>query len=389
MQDFHAGRGPISLSLTFAMTIVAFGLPFSGRLIDRVGARKVILVSTFLAGLILLSAYFCSRTIWHLYLFYAALGVAACGLGPVPYCNVISHWFDRHRGLALGFMMSGLGMGVTVMPAAAQYLITKFGWRLTFGIFGSEILVISFPILAAILRDKPAVMGLWPDGKASAFNEFPEVDTEAGLSWSEACRTPTFWVLFCACILVSASVQACVTHFAAVLADRGISVRAAALATSVLGAGLLVGRTGLGYLLDRFFAPRVAAIIFGCSAAGIGLLRTPGAQAVGFVAAFAIGLGLGAEVDIMAYLTSRYFGLRSFATIYGVIFAGFGLAGGLGTYLMGVAFDATGSYVLTLALLCVATSVGAALMMTLRPYRYQVKASAETRTQIEMLPSES
>jgi predicted MFS family arabinose efflux permease len=168
-------------------------------------------------------------------------------------------------------------------------------------------------------------------------------------------------------------VQACLTHIAAILADRGTSAQAAALATSLFGGGLLFGRTGSGYLLDRFFAPRVAALIFGGAAVGIGLLRIATSQELTLAAAFFIGLGLGAEVDIMAYLTSRYFGLRSFGTIYGVIFAGFGLAGGLGAYLMGAAFDATGSYALPLALFCFATLIGAALMLRFGPYRYQVR----------------
>jgi MFS family permease len=381
IQEFHSGRGAVSLAFTLHNTILALCLPFAGRLIDRFGARKVILPSLFMVGLILLSAYFCSGRIWELYLLYLGLGVAGCGAAPVSYCAVISHWFDRHRGLALGFMMAGLGAGAVAMPSAAQYLIPRFGWRVTFGIVGAAILVFTVPVVIMFLKERPEPMGLLPDGSPYADGASPRPDSDLGLSWSEAWRTPTFWLLFCAFILVSASVQGCFTHIAAILADRGTPAQAAALATSLFGAGLLVGRAGSGYLLDRFFAPRVAAFIFGCAAAGIGLLRIAGSPELAYAAAFLIGIGLGAEVDIMAYLTSRYFGLRSFGTIYGFTFAGFGMAGGLGAYLMGAAFDATGSYALALALFSTVTLIGAGLLIRLGPYRYRIRPPGESGAQ--------
>jgi cyanate permease len=140
-------------------------------------------------------------------------------------------------------------------------------------------------------------------------------------------------------------------------------------------------------LSDRFFAPRVAALIFASAAAGMGLLGIANSRAVALIAAFFIGIGLGAEVDIMAYLTSRYFGLRSFGAIYGFLFAGFLLAGGLGTYLMGAAFDATGSYALPLTVFCAMTLIGAALMMRLGPYRYQKRLNDEESSSYSLLPN--
>jgi predicted MFS family arabinose efflux permease len=371
IQEFHASRGAVSLAFTLHATMVALSLPFAGRLIDRFGPRKIILTSACTAGLVLLAVNFCSRNIWQLYLFYAAVGIASCGVAPVSYCDVISHWFDRHRGRALGFMMAGLGTGALIMPSAAHYLITMIGWRMTFGFSGAVILLINVPLIALFLKEKPEQMGLQPDGGRSAFTQSNRPDTNLGMSLREAWHTPTLWLLLCAFILVACSVSACLAHIAAVLVDHGLSMRTAAFATSVFGGGLLVGRVGSGYLLDRFFAPRVAAVIFGCAATGMGLLAIAGSEVLAIAAAFLIGLGLGAEVDVMAYLTSRYFGLRSFGAIYGFIFACFGLSAGLGAYLMGVGFDATGSYALPLTLFSIATLIGAALMMRLGLYRYQ------------------
>jgi hypothetical protein len=118
--------------------------------------------------------------------------------------------------------------------------------------------------------------------------------------------------MVCAFFLVSASVQGCVVHMVAMLTDRGITVQTAALGSSLLGAAVLIGRVGTGFLLDRLFAPYLAAVLFGGYAVGIGLLWISRAQAMALVGAFLVGLGLGAELDIIAYLVSRYFGLRAF-----------------------------------------------------------------------------
>jgi MFS family permease len=370
-QEFHATRGAVSLALTLNSTIAAFCLPVAGRFVDRFGPRRVILPCTFVAGLFLLSASFCSGKIWQLYLFYSAMGLATCGIASVSYGAVVSHWFDRLRGLALGLMMLGSGLGAFVMPLAAQYLIARSGWRFAFALIGGMILLITLPVVAAFLKERPEPMGLLPDGGRAGFTKARRFDHHSGLNWSEAWRIPSFWVLFTAFVLVSASVHGCFAHIAAILGDRGTRKETAAFATSLFGIGLLVGRSGLGYLLDRFFAPRVAALIFGCAAIGIGLLGISRSQEVAFAAALLIGLGLGAEVDLMAYLTSRYFGLRSFGAIYGFLFAGFALAQGLGAYLMGVAFDAARSYTTALIISSIFTLVSAALMLRVGPYRYQ------------------
>jgi cyanate permease len=286
-------------------------------------------------------------------------------------------------------MLMGYGIGAFVMPSVAHHLITRFGWRLAFGIVGGVILLITAPLLTMFLKERPEPMGLLPDGNRYAFAESPRNHSDPGLSWRETWRTPTFWLLFCAFVLVSVSVHGCLAHIASILADRGAGGQAAAFATSLFGVGLLVGRTGSGYLLDRFFAPRVAVLIFGCAAGGIALLRMTSSQDLAFSAALLIGIGSGAEVDIMAYLTSRYFGLRSFGAIYGFAFGGFALAQGAGAYLMGAAFDVARSYDFALTIFCILTLVGAVLMLRLGPYRYQKRARAERAPEIQELQVES
>jgi len=371
-QEFHEGRGAVSFAFTLFNVIQAISVPFAGWLMDRFGVRRVILPAMILESLLLMLSRLCSGNIWQLYTFYGTLGFLTAGAGPVAYSKVISQWFDRHRGLALGIMMLGLGFGALVMPSLAQYLIAQLGWHLAYVVVGAGILLVSLPLVAVYLKERPEQLGLLPDGEISARStpRAEQKQSDRGMSWAEARRTRTFWFLLSSFVLVAASVQACSTHLAAILADRGSHAELAALATSLLGAGVLIGRTGSGYLLDRFFAPRIAALIFAGAAGGIALLRIANSQALGFAAAFLIGIALGAEGDVMPYLTSRYFGLRSFGEICGFNFAGFALAGGLGAYLMGAAFDAKGSYAMPLAFFSIAALSGAVLVMVLGSYPY-------------------
>jgi predicted MFS family arabinose efflux permease len=155
------------------------------------------------------------------------------------------------------------------------------------------------------------------------------------------------------------------------LSDQGVSSNRVALATSFLGSALLIGRVCSGYLLDRFFAPRVAMCLFGAAACGIALLRTGAESGLLFPAVLLIGLGIGAEVDIIAYLVGRYFGLRAFGEIYGYAFASYVLAGALGPWLMGVGFDRFASYSSILVGFFLATLLAVVLMGRLGPYRFR------------------
>lgn len=374
-QEFHSGRAAISFAFTLHNLFSAVCAPVAGWLIDHYGARRLILPTTVVFGFILAVSKFLTANLWQFYAFYLVLGVISSGMSPVPYGNVVSHWFDRRRGLALGLMMLGLGLGAMVMPLLAQRLITLFGWRIAYATVGCAVLLVSAPVVATFLKQRPETMGLLPDGVKLAPNAIAREGGDVGATWHEASRSSTFWLMVSAFFLVGASVHACVLHTAAILSDRGSTAQVAALATSVVGAALLIGRVVSGYLLDRFFGPRIAAIFFGGVAIGIALLWIGNSRELGFGGAFLVGLGMGAEVDIIAYLTSRYFGLRAFGEIYGYAFGAFALAGGVGTFLMGAGFDLTRSYRAPLAVFFTATLVAILLMTRLGPYRYSARGA--------------
>ena len=374
MQEFHVGRAAVSLAYTLKLLTSALCAAPIGWLTDRWGPRRVILISTAIVGSILLANRVFSGGIAQLYCFYVLLGVSVGGVGPIPYGFLVSHWFDRFRGLALGLTMLGIGVGAAVMPSIAQTLIARFGWKTAYSVLGASVLLICWPVLAFFLKDKPGDFGLLPDGAPAETDGMGAV--MQGLTAREAWRTADFWLIACAFTLVSASVQGCLIHIAPMLSDRNLSARAAAVGSSVIGSAVLVGRVGTGYLLDRTFAARLASLLFAVSALGIALLL-PGNRPVAFAGAFLVGTGLGAEVDLIPYVTGRYFGLLDFGKVYSSVFAAFALAGALGPLIMGAGFDRTGSYRDPLIAFFVATLIAAILMTRLGPYRFRARPHDE------------
>jgi MFS family permease len=380
-QEFHAGRAAVSLAFSLQNLTAAACAPLIGRLIDRLGARRVILPGTAIFGLILLSNKTLGAGIGYLYVFFIALGIIQGCTSPLSYSTVVSHWFNRHRGLALGFMMAGISLGAIGVPLAAQRLIAMFGWRMAYVASGCAALLISLPVAAGFLKGDPKEKGLLPDGvipaEGTARGLVEERKIEEGLSWHDIWHTSTFWLLISAFFLAGASVHACVLHMPALLTDRGVSAQGAAVASSIVGVALLVARVSTGYLLDKFFAPRLAMLFFGGAAVGIGLLMLGAAGNIALAAAFLIGMGMGAEGDIIAYTLSRYFGLKAFGTAYGYAFGAFLLAGAAGTLLMGAGFDFTHAYSVPLAGFFLAMVLAAWLMTRLGPYRFAAAQSHE------------
>ena len=388
VQDFHASRAAVSLAFSLFNTVGALLIPCTGMIIDRFGARRVIFVFTLLYGLVLCSALWAGSSLWQLYLLFTVLGVAmASGPAPVPYGVVISHWFNRRRGLALGLSMMGIGIGSIVVPILAQRLITSFGWRAAFAIFGAAVLLLPLPVIAALLQNDPAQLGLQPDGdESSQASHLPPQDKQ-GLSWHAIWHSPEFWILICIFSLAGACVHGAVLHMSAIFTDRGVTAERAAIATSLVGIAVMLGRLASGYLLDRLFAPRVAMLFYGATALGIATLCAGTSGPLALVASFLVGLGMGAEVESMAYMISRYFGLRSFGTAYGHAFGAFMLSGAAGVFLMGAGYDHFHSYTIPLAGLCGAMVLALVLLASLGPYRYGVEATLNQPIEPMEVPS--
>jgi len=372
-EEFGWNRAEISLAYSIALLLLAIASPLIGKMVDRWGARRVITLAAVLFGGALMSLALLTPRLWHFYLVFSAVVIIGGGASLIPYNRVISTWFDRRRGLALGLSMAGLGIGAFLMPALAHYLITHWGWRTAYAVLGSFPIAIVAPLVGLWFREEPEDLGLLPDGRPdSSMRSASGAEGAWGMSPSEALRTRTFWIMGTAFFLMSLCVIGIMVHLAPLLMDRGFSEAQAAWAMSVFGVALLLGRVTCGILLDRFFAPYVGASFFGAAAIGILLLWLEVQGVAAFFAAFLVGLVMGAEVDVIAYLVSRYFGLRSFGEIYGYGFSLYLLGGMVGPPLMGANFEALGSYSEVLLGMLGAVLVAAVLMTRLGEYQTEV-----------------
>ena len=230
-------------------------------------------------------------------------------------------------------------------------------------------IAVTLPVVGLLLRETPGSMNLRPDGVEPVVPEAEPVPAlETGFTRKEALGTVTFWLLVVAFLGISIAFHACLIHLVPMLRDQGVSAQTAAGAASLLAVGIFIGRVGTGVLLDRYFAPYVAFVIFFLFSVAVGLLWLAGGLGLTLIAVMFLGLAQGAEFDLMAYMVSRYFGLKNFAEIYSFVFSAFTLGGVIGPPLMGFAFDTTGSYQLPLAYLVVLPLIAMALMTRLGPY---------------------
>ncbi len=362
--EFGWNRAEISLALTAFTVTLAFCLPLVGRLVDRVGSRKVLVPSILVCGACL-AAIPAITSLWQLLLIFALIGSLGAGANNLPYMLTISAWFDRRRGLAIGLAMAGAGFGFTYVPPLVQFMIDQHGWRSAYLTLAGITILVAAPVVGLVFRNTPGEKGLQPDG-AGHDGGTGRPPGEGGYTLGESLRSPTFWKLWTIFCLLSFSLYGLLPHLVPLLTDQGMSTADAALTASTVGVTIILSRAGIGYLIDHFFAPRVALLFVLMSAGGICLLAIAPSGWSALLAAVLIGLSIGAEIDLLAYLTTRYFGLANFGTVYGIMFAALLAGTSAGPVSFGLGYELTGSYV-SILLLCAGFNAAASLMLAFLP----------------------
>jgi MFS family permease len=360
--QFAWSREAVSSAYGALTLVAAISAPVIGHLLDRFGARRVIVPCLILSGLMVISLSM-TAAVWQLRVMFGIIGVATMGASPISYSRAIFGWFDSRRGRALGLMLAGAGVSGIVLPPVTQALIRGVGWRTAWLILGASTLVIAVPAAIAFIRDRP-----------TAAKDRPA--PSAGATMTLALRSRLFWTLLVVVFGTTVAGNGATVHMVALLTDRAIPAGQATLAASAMGAASLLGRLATGSLLDRFDAVRVSVVLLLIQAAGTFVLAQAHSAELGIGAAFCIGFGAGGEMDVTPYLLSRHFGMRSHSSLYGLTWSAWGVAGAAGPVLLGRAFDATGSYTLALTQLGVLTLGAAALMLTLRDERHSRDPSA-------------
>jgi MFS family permease len=356
-QAFATDRATISLAILVGFIVTGLCTPMAGRLVDKRGVRAVVLPGIVLFGLGFAALGVAPNAPLPFIVMYGIAGIFASAQSPLPYAKAVAGAFERQRGLALGVSMAGVGIGAAVLPHIASALIAAHGWRIAFIGLGAMVLVCAFPAAYLFIKDPvPAA--------------FTAPQALSGISAREALRTKPFWLLACVFFAVVVSCSGMVAHIISILTDRGMPAELATNALSVAGVALIAGRLIAGYLLDRFFAPRVALLFILVPLVGMALLYFPVSPSVAVLAIMCVGIGLGAEVDLIAFFISRYLGMRSFGEIYGYLFAIFMFGSGLGPFFMGLSYSRTGSYGTAIVGFGVGLIIASVAVLTIGPYRY-------------------
>ena len=331
-----------------------------GRLVDRIGARPVAIGSTIALGLCLAALASINSSITSFYAIWGVMAVFALGTLPVTYAKVVTGWFDRARGLALGIALASTGITGALYPIYLSSLIEKFGWRMAYVGLGLLPLVIALPILLLWLRERTA-----PIAKADGAAKL----AVSGLSVREALKRYRFWASAVAAMGLGAGTGGLMPNLFPMLTENGMPAAVASQALAVLALSVTAGRLLSGFMLDRIWAPLVALLLVAPATAGVLVLTMPGIGLVtAMLAVGIVGLVAGAEFDLVAYITGRYFGQRHFSELYGIQYAIFGLGSGTAPAIYGTIRDWSGTYdpALYLSIGLLAGSV--ALLFTLGRY---------------------
>jgi MFS family permease len=354
--EFNWPRSSVSLVLLIVAVAGAVGYPIVGRLIDRYGARAVILpgVVGFAAAVSAVSLIGASRP--QLYLAYALVGIAGTIPSSVTFTKVIAGWFDRHRGLSLG-IVGGLGNGIgsALSPLFTHALIAQHGWRGAYQGLGAAIIAIGLPTVWVLLRDPPGTARSMP----------ADAGGTDGMTLAQARGTATFWIILAAIALGAGCMTAVFAHVVPMLIDRGVSSERATLVLVTFSMVTAAWQVAVGALLDRVPRAWVAAPFYLSALAGLALFAWSSRFPPLLVAGVLMGLGLGTEYGVLPYFLSRYFGVRHYGAISGIVYGVIVLIQGLTPFLMDLVFDRTGSYRAAIIVICAGLACGAALILRL------------------------
>lgn len=344
--------------------ILAVASPIAGAVFDRVGVRLPAAVGF---GALALLFFYLSRMQGSLLQYTAVtllLGVFMIGAGPVGLTRPVNLAFDRMRGLALGITIGGIGVTAAVAPPLVGKLIAADGWRSAYATLALVVLCVAPLVLLLLSWRRPADPAIDPVGP-SAVRAPPPASRRL------------FWRLIAAFTLVALGVSGFVTHLVPMLTDGGMPPSQAAGIAGMLGLAVLVGRVAVGWLVDRIFAPFVAASVMSITALGFVLLAVGGVD-FAMPGALAIGLAMGAEVDLIGYLTARYYGMARYGRLYGLFYGAFVIGTGTSPFLIAVVQANAKSY--TPALWMSAAFVtGAALLFATAPRFVTAENLEETR----------
>ena len=337
----------------------------AGWFIDRFGPRRLMLAGILMAGFALVGLGTVS-TLGFFYLFYVfnALGYV-CG-GPLPNQVLLSRWFDKNRGKAMGFAYLGIGVGGAIVPLLAHALTERFGWQTALQVLGALMIVIAFP-MAWFVREKPEELQSPIPNPQSAI---PNPQSAMPLpSLAPVLKTPAFYLLIVGSMCSIGAVGGTMQNLKLFLSlDVKLAQGEVAQIASLVLVGSLIGRISMGYLADRFAKKYVMLLIYTIVACAIPLLFVAYMAAARYAFALLFGIGLGGDYMIIPLMADELFGVKMLGRLMGIVLTADGIAEATAPMLVAGIRDATGSYASGFAVLIGLAVVGA-IAVALMPKR--------------------
>ncbi len=374
LKEFGWSRGGLKFRDLIQFALGGLLAPFAGALADRFGIKRLIMTGAALLTLCF-GAYSQVSSLPMLYGIHVIIAAVLSLAGLVVTVLLVSRWFVKRRGTAIGLALVGTSLGGVLLPPLGAELIARWGWRNAF-LIEALIPLGLLVVIGVLVKDSPLDMGLRPLG-ADSMATSPSTAL-SGMTYGAALRTKTFWAISLCAMATFYSILGVQSHLVLHLRGLGFSPAAAAFGLSLMYVAGLVGKFLFGYLadiLDRkmVFVGNVAVMLMGslCLSSMNPALFWP------FVVLF--GFGWGGLYTLLQLLTMDSFGLRAGGKILGTITVLDALGGGLGPWVSGVLFDRTGDYQASFLVVSGLIAVALVIALTLQVPRAEGEVEVATR----------
>lgn len=348
-QEFDWSRSEIATAGIFGV-IVSFLYPLFGKLVDLYGARLVAIAGLFLYGLCCLLMTQVGPSIFSFYAVVTMMAIVGLSTGPLVFSKVVNSCFESDKGIALGITLSGVTFSAIFMLPALSHIIETIGWRWAYVTLGVLPLLIGIPCVFMGLVESPVSTHV--ESKNTAKN----LPANNDKSVKQAAKDSRFWLLLIGLLFANLPIGGMLSQMQPLLNDAGYSLKHASILGSVFALSIAAGRIICGFFLDRFWPAAVAAACLMLPIPGIVLLLTDqdANLVIGAISVMLVGLAQGAEIDFIAFLIPKYFGITHYGAIFGLLAMVVSISIASGAMIFGFAYDMFQGYyeVLVMAIGC-------------------------------------